>query len=186
MLEDLSVHPDTARYIGWKLCRHFIADDPPTELVNHVSDAFLGSGGHLPTTYAAMLDHELSWQPPLGKWKTPEQFVYSSLRTLDIRDFNAEDLVHSLTNMGQPPLQVPSPAGWPDDASGFRGGAGMLARIDFAHRVSGGLGNFRPLQLYREVFGPLAGKDTADVISGAESIRQAMSLILLSPEFQRR
>ena len=36
MLTDLAVHPATARHLTTKLARHFVADEPPTALVDRL------------------------------------------------------------------------------------------------------------------------------------------------------
>ena len=51
VLRDLAAKEATARFIGTKLARHFIADDPPPEAVERIASAFLSSDGHLPTVY---------------------------------------------------------------------------------------------------------------------------------------
>jgi uncharacterized protein (DUF1800 family) len=56
VLDDLAVHPSTARFIATKLARHFAGDTPPTALVDRLATAFSDSGGHLPTVYEALVD----------------------------------------------------------------------------------------------------------------------------------
>jgi len=50
ILKDLALRPETARHVSTKLARHFVADDPPPALVKRMTDAWLGSRGHLPGT----------------------------------------------------------------------------------------------------------------------------------------
>src|SRR6185312_3542743 len=44
VLRDIAARPATAHFLATKLCRHFIADDPPTDAVEHVARAFSSSG----------------------------------------------------------------------------------------------------------------------------------------------
>ena len=41
--------PATARHLALKLARHFIADDPPAELVQRLAQTFTRTGGDLPS-----------------------------------------------------------------------------------------------------------------------------------------
>jgi uncharacterized protein (DUF1800 family) len=186
MLQDLAIHPATARYLATKLCRYFVADVPPTELVDSVANAYMASDGHLGETCLALLMQDIAWQGPLTKWKSHEEFIYSSLRSLEVREINSRDLTNTLTSMGQPPYEPPSPAGWPEDASSFVTGAGVLRRIEFAHHLSRGINISSPVEFYQQAYGPLAGEQAMTEISRAESIQQGISLFLMSPEFQRR
>ncbi len=45
VLRDLASHPSTARFISTKLARHFIADDPPEQVIDRLSKVFPQSGG---------------------------------------------------------------------------------------------------------------------------------------------
>lgn len=47
VLRDLAAHPSTARFLAGKLVRHFVADEPPAELVNTLATACEKSGGEL-------------------------------------------------------------------------------------------------------------------------------------------
>lgn len=47
VIEIVAHHPSTARYLAEKLCRRFIADDPPAAAVSAVAAAFQKSGGEI-------------------------------------------------------------------------------------------------------------------------------------------
>ena len=55
VLADLARHPATARHIATKLARHFIADDPPPELVDLLTRRFLDTDGDLKEVTKALL-----------------------------------------------------------------------------------------------------------------------------------
>src|SRR3984957_4514782 len=84
VLADLARRPETAKFIATKLVRHFIADDPPPAAVDRVARAFLKSGGDLPQVYAALIEAPESWDANARKFKTPEDFVFSTLRALNV------------------------------------------------------------------------------------------------------
>ncbi len=83
VLRKLSVDPSTARFIATKLVRHFVADQPPTPMVERIAAVFLETGGNLPAVHTALVQSEEPWQVPLAKYKTPEEFVISSYRAFD-------------------------------------------------------------------------------------------------------
>jgi hypothetical protein len=47
LLDLLAKHPSTAHFIAFKLCRHFVADEPPEALVKKVAARFLASDGDI-------------------------------------------------------------------------------------------------------------------------------------------
>lgn len=79
VLDDLAIHPSTARYVAQKLAKHFISDTPPIEVINDLEAAFRDSNGHLPTVYGALIYHG-GFVPPFQKVRTPLDFVISGLR----------------------------------------------------------------------------------------------------------
>ena len=56
-LRYLAHHPATAQTIALKLCRHFVADQPSTSVVNAVASAFRTSGTDIRTTLRALVAH---------------------------------------------------------------------------------------------------------------------------------
>ncbi len=58
VLDIVCHHPSTARYLAEKLCRRFIADDPPSSAVNAVAAAFTESAGDIRRTLATLFERE--------------------------------------------------------------------------------------------------------------------------------
>src|SRR5882672_11421620 len=58
VLEIVARHQSTAQHIGAKLCRHFIADEPPATAVSAVAAAFVRSSGDIRTTLRALFATE--------------------------------------------------------------------------------------------------------------------------------
>jgi uncharacterized protein (DUF1800 family) len=101
VLADLSRRPETARFIATKLVRHFIADDPPPAAVDRIARVFLKSGGDLPQVYAALIDSPEGWDTAARKFKTPEDFVFSTLRALNVSPAQPEEVVRTFDLLGQ-------------------------------------------------------------------------------------
>jgi uncharacterized protein (DUF1800 family) len=187
VLADLARHPATAHFIATKLVRHFIADDPPAEAVDRLAKAFLKSGGDLPHVYAALIESPEAWQPEARKFKTPQEFVFSSLRALNVSPQRPDEVVRSFELLGQRQYTPGSPAGWPDNAKSWDGSDALMHRVlwaaRFADKFDRGLD---PVDLASSSLGSYARPETLTALRRAASSGQALALLLMSPEFQRR
>ncbi len=187
VLRDLATHESTAGHLATKLVRHFVADDPPVALVSKIAQAFLDSGGDLPTVHAALVNSSEAWQSTFGKYKTPQDFVISAFRAFDRVPDDGRFIVGALDMMGQTPFRPGSPAGWPDTAEHWGGADALYKRIEWSNTVARYAGTrVNPLELGNAVLGPALGDHTRTAISRAESVMQGTTLLLVSPEFQRR
>ncbi|MCG8375378.1 MAG: DUF1800 domain-containing protein, partial [Chlorobiales bacterium] len=136
ILQDIAVHPSTARFVSFKLARHFIADHPHEKLVKDISDTWLASGGDIPTVVTHLIDHPLSWLKEQRKFKTPREFVISSCRACGKRSGNRMGLFTSLVTLGQRPFNAGSPAGYGDTRDEWDGGEALIKRIEWADKFS--------------------------------------------------
>ena len=188
VLHDLAHHPSTARFVSTKLARHFVADDPPPALVDRLSRAFERSGGDLTTVYRELVLAPESWNAPPSKLKTPEEFVVSSARTLGLGGQMFERTRDGgIAQLGQRVQAAPSPAGWPDRADDWLGPDAVWKRVEWATRLGARLGSrVDARQVARDSLGPLLGDNSAQQIARAADAPQALALLLMAPEFQRR
>jgi uncharacterized protein (DUF1800 family) len=188
VLRHIARHPATAEHIAAKLARHFVADTPPPALVQRLAQTFLRSDGDLPSLYRALLDAPEAWQPEARKLKSPEEMVVSTARVLQLgaRAFERQpDAGTSL--LGQRVQAAPSPAGWPDAAEEWLGPDAVWKRVEWATRVADRVGaQIDARALAASSLGPRLGTHTARQIERAADGAQALALLLLSPEFQRR
>jgi uncharacterized protein (DUF1800 family) len=187
VLADLAKHPATARHIAVKLARHFIADEPPAEDVARLAKAFRDSDGDLPTVYRALLDAPSAWTTSAVKFKTPHELVVSSMRMLDFVPAEPRQIAAPFELLGQRPYTPGSPAGWPDTATHWDGPDALLKRIEWADTVaSRAAGREQPLSLGENSLGGAFNERTRVAITRASSAQQGLTLLLASPEFQRR
>jgi uncharacterized protein (DUF1800 family) len=188
VLGHLARHPATAEFVATKLARHFVADDPPRALVDRLATAFKRSDGDLPTIYRALIDAPEAWREPPVKLKSPEELVISTARVLRLgaRGFERSPDA-GLSLLGQRLQAAPSPAGWPDAAEEWLGPDAVWKRVEWATRVAeraGGAVDARTLA--QTCLGPLLTRGTLQQIERAADGPQALALLLLAPEFQRR
>ena len=187
VMRDLAVHPATAMHIATKLVRHFVADEPPPQLVNRIAAAWLDSDGDLPAVHAALVDADECWQDTLAKYKTPQDLVISTFRAFDRVPNDGKMIVGALDTMGHTPYRPGSPAGWPDTAEAWGGADSLYKRIEWSNTVARYVGPLtNPLALGDEVLGPALSSRTRQAITRAASVMQGTTLLLASPEFQRR
>ena len=187
VLADLARHPATARHLAFKLARHFVADEPSPDAVEGIAKAFRDSDGDLPAVYRAVLDTPAAWANPAVKFKTPHELVVSSLRMLDYVPAEPRQIAAPFDLLGQRPYTPGSPAGWPDTATQWDGSDALLKRIEWAGSVAGRVANREePLNLGQRSLGAALNERTRLAITRAASAEQGTTLLLASPEFQRR
>lgn len=188
VLDDLARHPSTARFIATKLARHFVADDPPVPLVDRLATTFTTTGGDLAAVYRSLIEAPQSWDPAARKLKTPEEFAISTLRLLGLEERSlARGRESALAAMGQRPQAATSPAGWPDRAEEWLGPDAVWKRVEWALRIAERADpRLDARALARASFGPRLSETTERQIERAADGQQALVLLLMSPEFQRR
>jgi uncharacterized protein (DUF1800 family) len=187
VLRDLAAHPATARHLATKLARHFVADEPPPELVARLARAYGASDGHLPGVYAALAEWDGAWAREPRKFKTPQEFAYSAFRALEVAPRDPKKLLSAFEVLGQRHWAPGSPAGWPDREPDWNGAAALMKRIEWSVALADRVGNSQSaLAAVDAALGPLAGQRTRAALARAASGSQALTLLLMSPEFQRR
>jgi uncharacterized protein (DUF1800 family) len=187
VLDDLATHPATALHVATKLARHFVADEPPREAVERIAKVFRDSGGHLPTVHRALIEIPQAWQPAAAKYKTPHEFVVSTLRCLDFVPETPQQVAAPFQLLGQRPYSPGSPAGWPDTAAQWDGPDALLKRIEWATRLGEKVGaRVQPAALAESSLGDALNARTRTAIARAASAAQGTTLLLASPEFLRR
>jgi uncharacterized protein (DUF1800 family) len=187
VLDDLARHPATAQHLATKLARHFVADNPPGALVERLARAYLESEGDLPSVYASLVEWDGAWSLAPAKFKTPQEFIYSALRGLALVPDSPERLLAPFNLLGQPHFKPGSPAGWPDRASDWDGADALMKRIEWSSGLAARVGDARPVtETARSFLGPLLSSQSQASLARASSGAEALALLLMSPEFQRR
>jgi len=140
VLDIVSRHPSTARFIATKLVRRFVSDTPPTALVDRAARKFMDTNGDLrEVTRTILLSPEfLSPDAFNAKAKTPFDFLVSALRSsgTDIKD--ARPFVRTMQELGMPLYQCQPPTGYKDTADAWINTGALVARMNVAVRLSSG------------------------------------------------
>ncbi|MFL5071446.1 MAG: DUF1800 family protein [Xanthobacteraceae bacterium] len=184
VLRDLARHPATARHVAEKLARHFVADQPPPDLVARLERRFLETEGDLKETAKALVAAPEAWNAEQMKIKRPGEWRVATLRATGL----AGDVVRILGSeamLGEPLWRPPSPKGFADDNAAWIGG--LAQRLDIANQFAQRVADRVDVDAALEnALGPLASAATRQAIARAESRAQALALLIMAPEFQRR
>ena len=181
----LADHPATHRHLASKLVRHFVADTPPPDAVRRVESALRDGGGDLRAAALELIRLPAAWTP-LAKLRTPQELVLAALRGAALPADKRPPFDNIVRGLGQGMFNAPFPIGWPDTAVEWAGPEAMLRRIDWIYGFAGRPELAEPAALAETVLGPLLSSATASAVRGAGSRREAITLLLASPEFQRR
>jgi uncharacterized protein (DUF1800 family) len=187
VLHDLAAHPATARHLARQIASHFVADDPPPALVARLEQAWRKSDGRLDVVATALIDSPEAWAPQPAKFKTPYDFMVSSWRALGVMPSDGQTVERQARSLGQRPMSPPSPKGWPDTATDWASPDQIMRRMDWAEDFAAAAPNqASPQEIAGYAMGPLLGAKSSQAIARAESRPQAIAVLLMSPEFQRR
>jgi uncharacterized protein (DUF1800 family) len=186
-LADLARHPATAVHIATKLARHFVADDPPPLIIAQLAEVFRDTDGDLKAVSFALIDLDAAWNAPLTKMRTPAEFLAAAARAVDFAPSDPGSFLGPLNAMGMPLWQPPGPNGYPDTCAAWASPEAMKLRLDVAWQIAQrtrDIGN--PLSVLDTVAGLAASRETREAVAHAESRPQALAILFMSPEFQRR
>ncbi|MGZ9100745.1 MAG: DUF1800 domain-containing protein [Brevundimonas sp.] len=186
ILRDLANQPATARRLARRIAVHFVADDPPESLVARLQTAWLDSAGDLGRVAGALVAAPEAWSPQAAKVKTPYEFIVSAHRALGAQPQTLAPVRQALLQMGQPMFQPPSPEGWPETAEDWAGPHALVTRLTWARAMSDLSADAEPVAVATSALGARLQDRTREFMMRAESRAEAMTLFLMSPEFQRR
>lgn len=129
VIDLLCKHPSTARFIARKLCRRFVADKGPKELVERLAQTFQRTDGDIKQVLSVLFHSEEFQKGAYQKMKRPFDYTVSALRALNA-DTTAAGILPHLERMGQLPYKWAMPDGYPDRADAWT--PSLLARWNFA------------------------------------------------------
>lgn len=186
-LADIARHPSTAKFIALKLAQHFVADTPQPALLARLEGVFRKTDGDLKAVALALLDANEAWQAPVTKLRTPYEYLIATGRLLARIPEDPNRYFAGLQALGQPLWTPAGPNGFPDSNAVWAVPEGMKLRLDLAAQVSSRIpDSIDPRELLEVVAGEAASTETRQTVARAETRQQALALLLMSPEFQRR
>ena len=139
-LDILADHPATARHISFKLAQYFVADKPSPELVTRLAHRFTETHGDIRAVLATLFASPEFWSRSAmgGKFKTPYQYVVSSVRAADLRVSNVRPLLGTLAKLGMPLYGCQTPDGYKNTEEAWLNPDALTRRINFATVLASG------------------------------------------------
>jgi uncharacterized protein (DUF1800 family) len=185
VLRDLAANPATATHVATKLARHFIADAPPPALVERMAKTFLDTGGDLKEVARTMVSASEAWTEPAAKLKRPSEWVVGMVRATGLTEADPARFTDGQALLGEPLWRPPSPKGFPDNEASWIDGIGRRLDVanNFAERLSG---RIDPQEVIETVLASSVSSEVKQAVERAESRQQALVLLFMSAEFQRR
>jgi uncharacterized protein (DUF1800 family) len=185
VLAALARHPATASHVAAKLARHFVADEPPPALVERLAKRFLATQGDLKEVAKAMVAAPEAWEAPRAKLKRPGEWVVGMLRAVGVTPPDIGPVMQAHNLLGEPLWRPPAPNGFADESAPWLDG--LTQRLDIANQFARRLGaEADPRDVFEQALAPLASTETRQAILRAESRPQALALLFMASEFQRR
>jgi uncharacterized protein (DUF1800 family) len=185
VLAALARHPATAKHVTSKLARHFIADEPAPALVQRLTKRFVETDGNLKEVAKTLVTAPESWEPARGKLKRPGEWIIGALRAGGIAPPDIAPVMQAHNLLGEPLWRPSAPKGFADESGPWLDG--LSQRLDISNQLARRMAaNADPREVLEETIGPIASSETRQSITRAESRPQALALLFMAPEFQRR
>ena len=185
VLGDLARHSATAQHVAHKLAKHFVADDPALALVERLAKRFRDTEGDLKEVAKALVASPEAWATPRSKLRRPTEWIVASLRATGVNVTDVRPVMQVQNLLGEPLWRPPAPNGFADDDATWLDG--LSQRLDVANQMATRIAaDADPNAVFEEALAPIASAETKRTVARAESRTQALALLLMAPEFQRR
>ena len=196
LVETVAHRPETALATARYLARHFIADDPPADLVAALAAAYTANDTQLVPLYRTLLQHPAAHSLERRKLRSPQEYAAASLRLMGLTGqeekmlgFNKRSMQVplALARMGQPVFKPLRPDGWPEVSPGWMTPPMIAARVDWAIDLARATGDRAdPVALTDFALGPYGTPLLRRAAGGAEQRWEGLAVVLASPDFSRR
>ncbi|MCE2680723.1 MAG: DUF1800 domain-containing protein [Burkholderiales bacterium] len=140
MLNDLALHPSTAKRLSLKLSQYFLGDHPSASEVNNISESYLNSGGDLRQVLATIKSAQARMKPAESRLKDPFLFLTDAIRALRPEAFadqniNTRPIANALKNLGMPHFGRISPDGYPLISDAWNNNTTLLQRLQISRQI---------------------------------------------------
>jgi len=191
-LDILASSPATAHHISYELAQYFVADQPPSALVERLAQRFLATDGDIRQVLNTLF-HTPEFQDPKNygtKFKTPYQYVVSALRATGVEVNNFRPISGALQQLGMPLYGCLTPDGYKNTQSAWLNPDAMTRRLSFATALASGrmplntLSKSQPvdaLRLANTLENDFSAQTQSAIVASPPQLRA--TLILGSPEF---
>ena len=145
LVNDLCSSESCRNFIAWKLCRHFICDNPSKEMIKTVTDAWLKSKGSLIDIHKAVLEAAWKYGEKEEKFLSPETWLIQIARMTgadwpgdpqifeyDFKsklNYKQKKIKWILAELGHLPYRAKQPNGFPDTEAEWLSQEYLVRRI---------------------------------------------------------
>lgn len=188
-LDILATHPATAKFISYKLAQYFVADQPPSSLVDKLAQKFIKSDGNIKVIMDTLI-HDPEFNDPKyyqQKFKTPYQYIVSLVRISEIEQPDYNRIRGMISSLSMPIYSCIPPTGYKNTQDVWLNSQAMLQRIGFAAAIANASLNKQDPVEYQKIetnLGKLSAHTTKVIAKSPGKLRPA--LILGSPEAMYR
>ncbi len=139
-LKLLAASPHTAHTVAYMLAQYFVADTPPSALVDRLTQTYLATGGDIKAMLRAIAQsREFNSRRYFHtKVKTPIEFLASAYRSTGTDPANPEAIVNQARLMGMPLYRALPPTGYYLTADQWMNSTALVDRLNFSYQLSGG------------------------------------------------
>jgi hypothetical protein len=139
VLDIVSRHPSTAKYIATKLARRFISDNPPQAVIDRAADVFLKTDGDIREVVRTIItSNEFFAQNAYrAKVKSPFEVVVSAMRAMNATPDSTPRTAGAIAYLGEPLYGHQAPNGYPETGDAWMNTGAILNRINFGIAVAG-------------------------------------------------
>jgi uncharacterized protein (DUF1800 family) len=120
-----------------------------------------------------------------AKIKRPGEWLVATRRAIGRKTANVQAMTNQQRLLGEPLWEPSAPTGFSDDNAAWL--SGLKLRLQAANAFAQAVaGEVEPRELVDVTLGPLAAQETRQAVARAETKVQALTLLIVAPEFQRR
>jgi uncharacterized protein (DUF1800 family) len=140
MLRMLARHPSTMVNVTTRLCQRLVSDDPPAGAIEAGVQAWRRSDGSIREVVRAIILSPEFWAEAgaRSKFKTPLEFVVSSVRAVGGSVGVEPGLARGLARLGQPLYLQPVPTGYEETEAAWANSAALFERMNLAVALAAG------------------------------------------------
>jgi uncharacterized protein (DUF1800 family) len=140
LLRMLARHPSTIRHVTTRLCQRLVSDDPPAGAIDAGVQAWRKSDGSIREVVRAIVMSPEFWAEARArsKFKTPLEFVVSSVRALDGALSDEPGPARAVARLGQPLYLQPVPTGYEETEAAWANSAALFERMNVAVAIAAG------------------------------------------------
>ena len=176
LIDHLAHLPETAIFLATKLCRRFVADDPPQDLIDRAAAEYLANDTEIAPVMRLILTSDEFAGSSLLKVRRPLEMVAAHARVIGVEVDDPSGLRvlgPLLRQLGEPVYTWPTPDGPPDVAAPWINAGTMIQRWNIS--LSLAAGDLRGSSIDIEQHRPSGATSTEDFV---EQVATSMTIHL--------